>query len=417
MENGEKLYGRKRVKKIRPGLGGKSSSAGDGGKNKKVEISPENKSENPENGLKTAKSSESLPTEKRERAKAARPSSHGNDRSSSRNKPYKSKSFSDNKRDKSNSRNKSGASKARTPNRTGASVSVIIPAYNEEDNIKPLTEMFDKVIKGSGKNWEVVLVNDGSTDKTLNRSKEASSKYRWLKVVSYPINRGLTSALNAGFKAARGSILVFYPADLQYHPQDIPKMVYKIEQGADLVAGWKQGKYNKKLVSYVYNKLCRLLFGLKIHDMNSVKAFKRNVVKNLSFRRDWHRYMVVMAAEEGFVIDETKVKLYPRKFGKSKFGFGRILGGVLDLFSVKFQITFMKKPLRFFGLWGFIVGGLGFVAGLIALYLRFFTSYGTRALLFPTILLVLAGLMLFAIGFLAEVLVGLKEEIESLKSK
>lgn len=417
MENEEKLYGRKRVKKIRPGLGGKSSSADDDEKNKKVELSPERKSENSESGLKTIKSSESLPTEKRERARTDRPSSRSDDRSFSGKKPYRSKSFSDNKRDNSNSRNKSGPSRGRTPNRTGVSVSVIIPAYNEEDNIRPLTEMFDEVIKGSGKNWEVVLVNDGSTDKTLNRCKEASSKYRWLKVISYPINRGLTFALNTGFESARGSILVFYPADLQYHPQDIPKMVYKIEQGADLVAGWKQGKYNKKLVSFVYNKLCRLLFGLKIHDLNSVKAFKRDVAKNLSFRRDWHRYMVVMAAEEGFVIDETKVKLYPRKFGKSKFGFGRVLGGVLDLFSVKFQITFMKKPLRFFGSWGIIVGGLGFATGLLALYLRFFTSHGTRALLFPTILLVLAGLMLFAIGFLAEVLVGLKEEIESLKSK
>ena len=127
--------------------------------------------------------------------------------------------------------------------------------------------------------------------------------------------------------------------------------------------------------------------------------------------------MVVMAAESGYTIDEVKVKLYPRRYGKSKFGIGRILGGVLDLFSVKFQITFLKKPLRFFGTWGIITGGAGFILGLLALYLRFFTEYGSRTLLYPTILLVLAGLMLFAIGFLAEVLVGLKDEIESLKSK
>jgi hypothetical protein len=194
-------------------------------------------------------------------------------------------------------------------------------------------------------------------------------------------------------------------------------MLARIYQGADLVAGWKQGKYNKRFISYFYNKLCRILFGLKIHDLNSVKAFKKEVAKSLSARKDWHRYMVVTAAEKGYVIDEVKVKLYPRKHGKSKFGIGRILGGVLDLFSVKFQITFLKQPLRFFGTWGIITGGAGFVMGLVALYLRFFTSYGSRTLLFPTILLILAGLMLFMIGFLAEVLVGLKEEIESLKSK
>ena len=131
----------------------------------------------------------------------------------------------------------------------------------------------------------------------------------------------------------------------------------------------------------------------------------------------WHRYMVVTAAENGFKIDEVKVTLYPRKHGKSKFGFGRILGGVLDLFSVKFQISFLKKPLRFFGTWGIIFGGAGFILGLVALYLRFFTTHGSRTLLFPTTLLILAGLMLFAIGFLAEVLVGLKDEIESLRSK
>jgi len=327
----------------------------------------------------------------------------------------RSKDYIDKKRDTAYAKRRT--SSTRSIEKARINVSIIIPAYNEEENIKPLVEMFDTIISREGKDWEVVLVNDGSTDKTLDRCREMSARYRWLKIVSYPRNKGLTAALNAGFEVSRGSILVFYPADLQYHAQDIPKMLAKIHQGADLVAGWKQGKYNKRFISYFYNKLCRILFGLKIHDLNSVKAFKREVAKSLSGRKDWHRYMVVTAAESGYVIDEVKVKLYPRKHGKSKFGIGRILGGVLDLFSVKFQITFLKKPLRFFGTWGIITGGAGFIMGLIALYLRFFTSYGSRTLLFPTILLILAGLMLFMIGFLAEVLVGLKEEIESLKSK
>ena len=414
MEDEEKLYGRRRVKKTKPFLGGTPSATS-------------NSDEKPDkSGAAEAAGTEEKPSKsdkrsavpgghKPEHVRASADRDHRTERKPARRTDRKPKDHYDEKRDKSYA--KSGKPPARTADRPRVKVSVIIPAYNEEENIRPLFEMFDDAIKKEGKDWEVVLVNDGSTDKTLVRCKEMAAKYRWLRVVGYPNNRGLTAALNTGFEASRGSILVFYPADLQYHAQDIPKMLAKIHMGADLVAGWKQGKYNKRFVSYFYNKLCGFLFGLKIHDLNSVKAFKREVANTLSLRKDWHRYMVVTAAESGFVIDEVKVKLYPRKHGKSKFGIGRILGGVLDLFSVKFQITFLKKPLRFFGTWGIITGGAGFILGLVALYLRFFTTYGSRTLLYPTILLILAGLMLFMIGFLAEVLVGLKEEIESLKSK
>jgi glycosyltransferase involved in cell wall biosynthesis len=410
MEDEEKQYGRKRVKKARPLLDGTSPKSSDSQDETEKEISETEKSTE-KSKRRTNDSYSGRPDQlKTTNEKEQRP-----ERRPARRSDRKSQDQYDKKKDKPYA--KRGQRPSKTSGRSRVNVSVIIPAYNEEDNIKPLVEMFDEVIKREGKDWEVVLVNDGSTDKTPERCREMSGKYRWLRVVGYPNNRGLTEALNTGFEASRGSILVFYPADLQYHAQDIPKMLTKINRGADLVAGWKQGKYKKRFVSYIYNKLCRILFGLNIHDMNSVKAFKKEVAKSLSRRKDWHRYLVVTAAESGYIIDEAKVRLYPRKHGKSKFGMGRILGGVLDLFSVKFQITFLKKPLRFFGTWGIIIGGAGFILGLVALYLRFFTNYGSRTLLFPTILLVLAGLMLFAIGFLAEVLVGLKDEIESMKSK
>lgn len=414
MEEEEKHYGRRRVKKAKPFLGGTPSATG-------------NSDNKPDQGATAgATETEKKPVIKDERravsaddkpehVKTSADRDRRTERRPAGKTDRKSKDYHDKKRERSFAKREKPSGRERK--KTGVNVSVIIPAYNEEENIKPLVEMFDEVIRKEGRDWEVVLVNDGSTDRTLERSREMSEKYHWLRVVGYSRNRGLTAALNTGFEASRGSILVFYPADLQYHAQDIPKMLARIHRGADLVAGWKQGKYRKRLVSYVYNKLCQILFDLKIHDLNSVKAFKKEVAKSLSYRKDWHRYMVVTAAESGFVIDEVKVNLYPRKFGKSKFGIGRILGGVLDLFSVKFQLTFLKNPLRFFGTWGIITGGAGCVLGIIALYLRFFTSYGSRTLLFPTILLILAGLMLFMIGFLAEVLVGLKEEIESLKSK
>jgi len=296
-------------------------------------------------------------------------------------------------------------------------VSVIIPAFNEEDNIKPLLEQFHEIISRAGNDWEVILVDDGSTDKTAEKARDAAIRYHWLRVVSYKVNRGLTGALEAGFQNARGSIYVFYPADLQYHPQDIPRMLNRIDHGADLVTGWKQGKYQKRFVSYIYNRLCRSLFNVKVHDLNSAKMFKKEVVDKVKLRRDWHRYMVVLAAEAGFSIDEVKVNVYPRHSGKSKFGTGRILGGVLDLLSVKFQVSFTKKPLRFFGTAGVLSILAGFITGLAAIYLRFFTPHGSRVWLYLVILFVLSGLMLFSLGFLAEVIVSLRDELDSVKGK
>jgi glycosyltransferase involved in cell wall biosynthesis len=303
------------------------------------------------------------------------------------------------------------------PERRQIRVSVIIPAYNEEENVKPLLDQFNEVIQRLGSDWEVLLVDDGSTDKTAERARDASIRYHWLRVVGYAKNRGLTAALETGFKNARGSVYVFYPADLQYHPQDIPRMINRIDRGADIVTGWKQGKYQKRLVSYIYNRLCRALFNLKIHDLNSVKAFRKNVTEKMIFRRDWHRYMIVLAAEAGFIVDEVKVNVYPRHAGKTKFGTGRILGGLLDLLSVKFQISFTKKPLRLFGTWGILSLLCGIVLGLVAIYLRFFTPHGSRTLLYLVILFILSGLMLFSIGFLAEVIVSLREEIEALRAR
>ena len=410
MESEDKIYGRKRVKKHRPVITPKETDAAPTGD---PVSSPEKDNvlsiETPGAGEITR--SDKVPEHKREH----RPMPGGEQ--SAMRKPSKSQPRRDHRPDRTFPRAREAKPKKKSYSKPRIRVTVVIPAYDEQDNVKPLLEQFDEVIKRCGKDWEVVFVNDGSTDKTEERARDASIRYRWLKVVSYSRNRGLTAALYTGFKAARGSIFVFYPADMQYHPQDIPRMIARIDRGADLVTGWKQGKYRKRFVSYTYNKLCQILFGLKVHDLNSVKAFRKEVVDGLSLRRDWHRYMVVMAAEAGYVIDEAKVTLYPRKYGKSKFGSARILGGLLDLFSVKFQISFMKRPLRFFGTWGFVFGFAGFVTGLVALYLRFFTTHGSRTLLYLVILLSVSGLMLFAIGFLAEVMIGLRDEIESLKSK
>ncbi len=410
MKSEDKLYGRKRVKKQRPIITPKEiegTPAGDAPSSDKKDRALS--IESPAVGEISRSDGVAEPRRKQAPMPRREPSPS---RQPSRSQPRR-----DYRQDRISPKGREAKSRGKPYSKPRVRVSIVIPAYDEQDNIKPLLEQFDEVVRRSGKDWEVILVNDGSTDKTAERAKDASFRYRWLKVVSHSKNRGLTAALHTGFKAAKGTIFVFYPSDMQYHAQDIPRMIARIDRGADLVTGWKQGKYRKRFVSYIFNKLCRVLFGLKVHDLNSVKAFRKEVVDGLCLRRDWHRYMVVMAAEAGFTIEEAKVTLYPRKYGKSKFGSGRILGGLLDLFSVKFQISFMKRPLRFFGTWGFVFGFAGLVTGLVAVYLRFFTTHGSRTLLYLVILLTLSGLMLFAIGFLAEVMISLRDEIESLKSK
>jgi glycosyltransferase involved in cell wall biosynthesis len=297
-------------------------------------------------------------------------------------------------------------------------VSVVVPAYNEVENIAPLMEEFSQMFSQS-KTWgEVILVDDGSTDGTYLKARESQHKYRFLRVMSHRRNLGLTQALMTGFSRARGRILIFWPADLQYLPRDIPKLVKRIDNGYDVVCGWKQGSYGlKRLVSLIYNLLSRMVFRIKVHDLNSVKAFRREVMDDVPLRKDWHRYMVVMAAEKGYNIGEVKVEVYPRKFGQSKFGFWRIPIGFLDLLSVKFQLSFMRKPLLLFGSCGLTLTFLGMVSGGVALYLRLVRNEGYRPLLYLVILLILMGISLFALGFLAEAIVGLKEKIDRLDQR
>lgn len=295
-------------------------------------------------------------------------------------------------------------------------LSMIIPAYNEEGNVEALMAQFNELFKNLPYKAEMIFIDDGSTDRTLARAKDAQMRHNWLRIYTHRINRGLTEALQTGFDNATGKILCFYPSDLQFHANDIPKMVSKIDSGADVVTGWKQGKYGiKSLGSFIYNLLSRLLFKVNVHDLNSVKAFRKEVTDCFTYRRGWHRYMVVMAAQAGFKVDEVKVRLFSRKSGKSKFGLTQLPAGFLDLLSVKFELSFTKKPLLFFGSAGILCGFLGFLVGLVSLYLRFVEHAGFRPLLYAVILLMTSGLMLFAIGFLAELIVSIKEEISRKK--
>ena len=295
-------------------------------------------------------------------------------------------------------------------------VSVLVPAKDEAENLPEFVRQAREALLPLPYPCEVVVIDDGSRDGTADVLRELATKHPFLRVVTHRSQRGIADALASGAGAARGRVLVFYPADLQYRPSDIPGLVQPIlDDAADVVTGTKQGHYEKRFVSWVYNGLCRWLFGVRVTDLNSVKAYRREVMDGLTRRPDWHRFMVVIAAAQGFRLAERPVPLQPRRAGKSKFGIGRIPVGVLDLVSVWFQLRFGRKPMLFFGVSGAVLIFLGFLVGVYALIERYALHQGNRAFLYLVLLLVLAGLILFGFGFVGEMLAGMREELRGLQ--
>lgn len=296
-------------------------------------------------------------------------------------------------------------------------VSTIVPAMNEEGNIEEFCLQYEKMLQNAPFESELIFIDDGSTDNTLEVIKTCAQKYSFVSYASHQRNRGLTEALQTGFEMARGEVYVFYPADLQYLPEDIPALVAPIADGADLCTGWKQGKYNKRFVSSIYNWLSRKIFNLKVHDLNSVKAFRKEVITQIFLRKDWHRYLVVLAADEGYRVDEVKIPLYDRAWGDSKFKIWRIPIGVLDMLAVKFQLTFLRKPLLFFGLVGSISIFISLLVGIWAIYLKYWLGETQLPLLYLVILLAGVGFALFMMGFMTEGQTAIKEELSDTRRK
>lgn len=295
-------------------------------------------------------------------------------------------------------------------------VSVLVPAKDEAENLPEFVRLAREAFLPLPYACELVVVDDGSQDGTARVLRELAGQHAFVRIVTHRAQRGIADALRSGAEAARGCVLVFYPADLQYLPADIPSLVAPILSGeAELVTGAKQGSYEKRFVSTIYNALCRWLFGVRVTDLNSVKAYRREVMDVIPARPDWHRYMVVIAAAQGFRLAERPIPLHPRRAGKSKFGLSRIPVGVLDLFSVWFQLRFGRKPMLFFGVSGAILMLLGFLVGLYALYERYGLGHGNRAFLYLILLLVIAGLLLFGFGFIGEMVAGMREEVRTLQ--
>jgi glycosyltransferase involved in cell wall biosynthesis len=295
-------------------------------------------------------------------------------------------------------------------------ITIIIPAFNEKENLLPLVQEIDSVVKKDKKNYEVIIVDDGSFDGTLKEAERLKEEYKYLKVFSHRANLGKTEAILTGFRHSTAQILVIMDADLQFDANDIPELIRELEKGYDIVTGWKQGDYQKKIVSGIYNFLSRRLFGLSIHDQNSIKAFRSKVLEEINLRKDWHRYIVALASNKGFKVSEIKVKLRERKFGESKYtGKGRVVIGVMDLLAVKIQISLLRKPFLFFGTWGTILVILGVIVGVYGIIQRFVYQHGYRPILYLVILLIVSGLVLFTVGFITEAVTALAENVKRLE--
>jgi len=294
-------------------------------------------------------------------------------------------------------------------------VSVLIPAKDEAENLPELLRLAAESLGPAPFTFEMVVVNDGSRDASAEVLENLQERYPWLRVVTHRRQRGIADGLRSAAEAASGEIMVFYPADLQYLPADIPTLVQPIlANEADIVTGTKQGKYEKAFVSGIYNALCRRLFGVQVQDLNSVKAWRRDIMRSVPLRPDWHRYMVVIAVADGWRLTSRPVPVYPRRAGVSKFTWKRIPIGVMDLLSVWFQLRFGRKPMLFFGVLGAALFAIGFLAGIVALVLRFGYGIGFRPLLNLVEMMVISGISLFGFGIVAEMLAGFCEEMREL---
>jgi glycosyltransferase involved in cell wall biosynthesis len=291
-------------------------------------------------------------------------------------------------------------------------LSVVIPAYNEEENVPILYEKLKKVLDSLGEDYEIIFVDDGSTDGTYQRLKQLAEKDSRLKVIRFKRNYGQTAAMSAGFEHAKGDVIVTLDADLQNDPEDIPILLEKLKEGYHVVSGWRKDRkdpfLSRRLPSMIANWLISKITGVHLHDYGcTLKAYRAEVVKDLELFGDMHRFLPALTKRRGAKITEVVVRHHPRMFGKSKYGIGRTVRVLLDIMLVKFLNEYINKPLYMFGGVGFLLLALGLFSLFYLIFLKLFFEepIGRRPLLILSVLFILAGIQLISTGLLAELLI------------
>jgi len=295
-------------------------------------------------------------------------------------------------------------------------LSVVIPLFNEEDSLPELHAQLSLALQRLGREYELLFVDDGSTDRSFERLAKLRAQDPRLKAVQFRRNYGKSAALDEGFRRAQGDIIVTLDADLQDDPAEIPKLLEKLGEGYDLVSGWKQkrqDRWTKRLASRVFNRVTAALSGIPIHDFNcGLKAYRREVIEAIRVYGQLHRFLPALAGWQGFRVGEVPVRHRPRKYGKTKFGVSRYAAGLFDLITVMFLNKFNKRPLHLFGILGllfFLAGATitGYLAYQRLVHLAYLTN---RPVLFLGILLIIVGGQFISIGLLGEMITESQKE-------
>lgn len=292
----------------------------------------------------------------------------------------------------------------------GPAVSIVIPVYNEEENIHSLYGRVKEVLDTLDRDWELVLVDDGSKDNSFALMCSLTRHDPRVKVVKLSRNYGQTSALSAGFDQAQGEVIVTLDADLQNDPADIPRLLAKLDEGYDIVSGWRKARKDpaitRILPSFFANKLISFLTGVRLHDNGcTLKAYRGEILKNIHLYGEFHRFIPALATAVGAQIAELEVNHHPRKFGKSKYGITRIVRVILDLITLKLLLAFHTRPMWIFGGVGFLMLGFGGFCALSVMMMKLFMGMDMTGnpLIYITLLSIISGTQLIGLGFLGEI--------------
>ncbi len=298
-------------------------------------------------------------------------------------------------------------------------ISAVVPLYNEQESIGLLCSDLKDALDKLNKSYEIILIDDGSTDKTLELLKGLAEKDKQIRIISFTRNFGQTAAMAVGFSDAVGDVVVTLDGDLQNPPADIGKLLDKMQEGYDVVSGWRKNRqdplFTRKIPSMIANALISKITGVKLHDYGcTLKAYSRDMVKNIQLYGEMHRFIPALTSWRGARVGEIEVAHYPRKYGKSKYNLNRTFRVILDLVNVKFLISYSTRPIQFFGkigLVGFAGAGLSL---LVSMWMKISENIDMTGnpLLYLTILLLLVGVQFVTLGVLAEINVRIYHEMQ-----